>query len=77
MIVPVIELQEGKRGKIIEILGGCGVQNQLRSIGILESKEICVVTLHPFRGPVVIRVDGKTICLGRGLASRIMVELAV
>ncbi|PWR73630.1 ferrous iron transport protein A [Methanospirillum stamsii] len=76
MIVAVIELQEGKNGTITEIRGGCGVQNQLRSIGIRESKDIFVVTRHPFRGPVVVRIDGKMISLGRGLASRIMVELA-
>jgi len=74
MIIPVTELQEDKTAKVIEIQGGHVIQNQLRSIGIREGKEIFVVTLHPFKGPVVVRVDGKMISLGRGLASRILVE---
>ncbi len=75
MVVSVMDLEEGKTAKIVEILGGCGVQNQLRSIGILEGKDIAVVTHHPFKGPVVVMVDGKMISLGRGLACRIMVDL--
>lgn len=75
MSIPVIELNEGKNAKVATIQGGCGIQNQLRSIGIREGKELCIVTRHPFRGPVVVKVDGKMISLGRGLASRIMVEL--
>jgi succinyl-CoA synthetase beta subunit len=43
--------------------------------GIIEGKKIGIVTLHPFRGPVVIRVEGKMVTLGRGLANRIIVEL--
>ena len=56
MVVSVMELEEGKTAKIIEIQGGHGMQNQLRSIGILEGKDIAVVTHHPFQGP--IRCEG-------------------
>ena len=45
-------------------------------MGIIEGKNISIVTLHPFKGPVVVRLDGKMITLGRGFASRIVVELA-
>ncbi|MFH0966691.1 MAG: FeoA family protein [Methanobacteriota archaeon] len=72
----VTNLQEGVIAKIIGLEGGLGFQNQLRSMGIIEGKTISIVTLHPFRGPVVVRLEGKMITLGRGLATRIMVELA-
>ncbi len=75
MAISVLELEEGKAAKIIGIQGGHGMQNQLRSIGILEGKDIVVVTHHPFKGPVVVKIDRKMISLGRGLASRIMVEM--
>jgi ferrous iron transport protein A len=75
MAISVLELEEGKTAKIIGIQGGHGMQNQLRSIGILEGKDIVVVTHHPFKGPVVVKIDRKMISLGRGLASRIMVEM--
>lgn len=75
MAISVLELEEGKTAKIIGIQGGHGMQNQLRSIGILEGKDIAVVTHHPFKGPVVVKIDRKMISLGRGLASRIMVEM--
>jgi ferrous iron transport protein A len=67
MVVSVMDLEEGKTAKIVEILGGCGVQNQLRSIGILEGKDIAVVTHHPFKGPIVVKVDRKMIPLAEGL----------
>lgn len=72
----ITNLQEGVSAKIIELHGGHGFQNQLRSMGIIEGKNISIVTLHPFKGPVVVRLDGKMITLGRGFASRIVVELA-
>lgn len=75
MVISVLELEEGKTAKIIGIQGGHRVQNQLRSIGILEGKDIAVVTHHPFKGPIVVKVDRKMISLGRGLACRIMVEM--
>jgi len=67
-------LQNYSSARIIEISGGSGLQNQLRSIGILEGKIISIVTIHPFRGPVVVKVDETVVTLGRGLASRIVVE---
>ncbi len=67
-------LQNCSSARIIEISGGSGLQNQLRSIGILEGKVISIVTIHPFRGPVVVKVDETVVTLGRGFASRIVVE---
>ena len=75
MAKSVMDIQEGKTGKVIEIRGGCGVQQQLRSIGIREGKEITVITLHPFKGPIVISVDDNMVSLGRGMASHILVEI--
>ncbi|MBN1166139.1 MAG: ferrous iron transport protein A [Methanospirillaceae archaeon] len=71
----ITELEKGVSGKIIGLQGGCGFVNQLRSMGIREGKIISIVTIHPFRGPVVVRLDGKLITLGRGFANRIIVEL--
>lgn len=75
MTMVVTDLQEDVSAKVIELHGGIGLQNQLRSIGIREGKIISLVTIHPFKGPVVIKVDGEMITLGRGLASRIVVEI--
>jgi ferrous iron transport protein A len=71
----ITNLRKGASANIIELQGGRVFQNQLRSMGIIEGKKITIVTLHPFRGPVVIRLDGKMVTLGRGLASRIIVEM--
>jgi len=71
----VTNLSNGIHATVIELRGGPGMQNQLRSIGIREGKNITVVTIHPFSGPVVVKLDGKMVTLGRGLASRIIVEV--
>ena len=75
MVTSIMEIGEGKTGRVIEIQGGGGIQHQLRSIGIREGKEITVVTLHPFKGPIVISVDENMVSLGRGIASHILVEI--
>jgi ferrous iron transport protein A len=66
---------EFKRGVVKRIEGGYGFKRHLACLGIRINKEISRVTEHPFRGPVVVEVDGKQIAIGRGMCQKIFVEL--
>jgi Fe2+ transport system protein FeoA len=60
-------------GKIV--LGGRVSVKRLADLGITSGKEIKVLRKALFSGPVQIEVCGSRLVIGRGMASRIFVEL--
>lgn len=52
-----------------------GVTKRLADLGILPGMRIRVVRRAPFGGPVEVEVGGSRFMIGRGLASRIIVEV--
>ncbi|MEM2935185.1 MAG: FeoA family protein [Candidatus Thermoplasmatota archaeon] len=75
MEISLIELEEGKDGKIVRIDGGFGFKRRLRNIGLREDKIVRKVTSQPLSGPIVVEVDGREISIGRGIAMKIIVEI--
>jgi ferrous iron transport protein A len=67
-------LKPGESGVILSLEGGHCFQERLRILGVKEKKKFRVVAIHPFRGPVVIEIDDRQISIGRGMASKILVE---
>lgn len=71
--VPLSTLRSGERGRVVSVTGGWGATRRLMELGILPG-EVLEVVSNSF-GPVVIRVRGVAFALGRGLASRVLVEV--
>ncbi|RDD53576.1 MAG: ferrous iron transport protein A [Candidatus Korarchaeota archaeon NZ13-K] len=71
--VPLSSLRPRERGRVVSIAGGWGAARRLMEMGILPG-EVVEVLSNSF-GPIVIRVKGVTFALGRGLASRVLVEV--
>jgi len=44
-------------------------------MGIRKGKHIRIIACQPFGGPVVVEINGSKISLGRGIASKIEVEV--
>ncbi len=63
------------RRKVVEIDGGQRVRSHLNTLGLHVGDEVVVVDRAPFRGPVLIEIHGTRLALGRGVASRVRVEL--
>jgi len=72
--VSLVHLKPNHKGRILEILGGSGLQNRLMSMGIYIGKEITKLSYVGLRGPVVIRVGRSVLALGHGMAQKIIVE---
>ncbi|MDN7011746.1 ferrous iron transport protein A [Methanoculleus sp. FWC-SCC3] len=72
----LLDLEPGMQGIIARFAGNPGFVRKLRTIGIREGKNLTVVTRHPLGGPVVIEVDGREVTLGRGMAVRVVVDVA-
>ena len=69
------ELQDGQAGIIVSVLGGKMLTKRLADLGLTTGTEITVLRRTLFSGPVQVEVCGSKLVLGRGLASKIIVEL--
>jgi ferrous iron transport protein A len=68
------ELMEGESGIIFTIAGGKMSAKRLADLGLNPGTEIRIIRKALFTGPVQIEACGSRLVLGRGLASKIMVE---
>ena len=69
------DLKDGQRAIIISILGGKISTKRLADLGLTPGAKIKVLRKTLFSGPVQVEVCGSKLVLGRGLASKIIVEL--
>ena len=75
-MTPLDRAEENQQVKVVEIQGGWGVRRRLGQMGIHPGDVVTVVRYGAFQGPILIQVHGSQVALGRGIASRILVEEA-
>lgn len=68
------EIPQGSMAQIVELQGGTTFQDRMRSMGLREGSTVTVVTVQPFRGPLVVRIGRQCVTLGRGMAEKVRVE---
>lgn len=76
MPIPLNELGANESGTVLSIAGGRGMQQRLESLGVRPGKVLVKVSAVFMGGPVTVSVDGRQVAMGRGIASRVMVERA-
>jgi Fe2+ transport system protein FeoA len=70
----LINLKEGEKAIIISIAGGWQATKRLADLGLTPNTQIKISKKAPFWGPVEIEARGSRIVLGRGIASKILVN---
>lgn len=73
---PLMDLETGQIGEVVELDGGCRFKRRLGTRGIQIGKILKVVTKQP-GGPLVVKCNGSQLTLGRGMARKIIVEVNV
>ncbi len=68
------KMKAGEKVVVKNILGGFGARRRLGSLGIHPDDSIEVVRSGFVGGPLLVRVHGVEIGLGRGMAEKIEVE---
>jgi ferrous iron transport protein A len=68
------QIYENNKAKVIDIRGGSGIRKRLSQMGIHPGDIITVFRFGALGGPILIEVYGSQVALGRGIASRIIVE---
>ncbi|MDP3066601.1 MAG: FeoA family protein [Methanobacteriaceae archaeon] len=75
-MITINQLENGETGIINEIRGGKVFIKRLEFLNLRKGKQVLKISSAPFKGPVVLEVEGCQIALGQGMASKIMVEPA-
>jgi len=73
--VALTEIPVNRPASVVEILGGHGVHGRLLALGIRPGVTISKVTDSFARGPLVVKVGNSQTALGRGVCSKILVEV--
>jgi len=73
-MISLSELDTGKAAMIKHIEDGHSIRKRLEALGIRIGKDIKKVTAQPFKGPLVIEVEGIQIAIERSMAAKIFVE---
>lgn len=70
----LLEVSAKKKVKIVSIVGGKGARRVLGQLGVSVGSTVTIKRNAPFAGPLLIESHGSAIAVGRGVASKIMVE---
>ena len=70
----LLQVNNGRWVIIRRFLGGRGMEMRLSQLGFLPGNKIRIVRSAPFRGPLLVHVEGREVVIGRGIARHILVE---
>jgi ferrous iron transport protein A len=73
-IAYLTDIKNGKTVTIVSIMGGKWSTKRLVDLGLTVGTEIKMLRASFFSGPIEIEIGGSKLALGRGLASKIMVQ---
>lgn len=70
----LLNIDNGKKVKILKITGGKGVRQHLQCLGIHIGDIVTLKKTSFLGGPVLLEINGYDVALGKGVASKIEVE---
>jgi len=68
------QIYENKKATVIDIRGGQGIRQRLGQMGIHPGDTITMLRVGALGGPILIEVHGSQVALGKGIASKVIVE---
>lgn len=71
----LIDIEVNTAVEIVSFEGGKGISSKLRRLGLMPGDQIIITKRAPFRGPLLVDANGRSVALGRGVAAKIEVSL--
>ena len=68
------ECENGEELTVIGVNAGFGAKKRLADLGVVPGVKIIKRKSAPLRGPIEIIVKGTSLVIGRGLASKVLVN---
>jgi len=75
-MISLADMKINQSGIVIKIDGGAGLARRLEALDVRVGKKIIKLSSMIMRGPIVVKVNGCQVAIGRGMAKKIMVEVA-
>ncbi len=72
--LPLIMLKKGQEALLKEINSGAKLKKKLNDMGLTPGVKINVISASG-SGPVILDVRGSRLALGRGIVSKVVVDL--
>lgn len=60
--------------RVVGFESGCRSRERLLQLGIMPGVILKIKRLAPFKGPLIVSIEGSDVVLGRGIAKKIIVE---
>ena len=70
----LIDAEIGRKYKIVSISGGFLSKGRLLRLGVTPNSLIELKRIAPLSGPLMVRVNGSDIVIGRGVAKKVIIE---
>lgn len=70
------DMHTRQEGSVLEILGGSGLEQRLKAIGIRPGVKIVRGSNSSAHGPIIVQVGGTQIALGFGMCHKIAVGVS-
>ncbi|MCF7878652.1 MAG: ferrous iron transport protein A [Candidatus Omnitrophica bacterium] len=74
-MISLLQLNSNQAAKIAATKGGRGLLLRFNNLGIRKGAQIKKVAGYFRGGPIIIKVNGTQLALGKGMASKILVEV--
>ena len=74
LIKCLTECEKGEKVVVVSVNAGHKAKTRLANLGVVPGTKIMKTKNAPFKGPLEIIVKGSSLVIGRGLASKIIVE---
>ena len=70
----LLQTNIGETVRIQAFNGGKNLALKLRQYGLFVGDQVRIIRTAPFNGPLLVESGGREIALGKGVASKILVE---
>jgi len=69
------QAEEGQELTVKRLVGGFGFRRRLLGLGIHPEQQLSVLKSGILGGPILVRVSGSQVAIGRGAAQKVEVEV--
>ena len=70
------QAEEGQMVVVRSLKGGFGFRRRLMGLGIQPEQKLLILKSGILGGPILVRVEGSEVAIGRGMANKIEVEIS-
>ena len=75
VVKKLTDIQQGSIVRVVKVEAGQDAKTRLNHLGITPNVILKLECSAPFHGPVCLKVRGTQLCVGRGLAEKVLVEM--